>query len=104
MLEFLTDQQLFDLDSLHGGVYVHQTLQGPVYFKRPRRVEIEAALQKQKQGMTLIAMNDLCLRCVVSPSADDLKALFDKFPLLSDDLGTAILEVARGDESALAKK
>jgi len=104
VLEAITDQQLDALDSEHGGVYVQQTLQGPVYFKRPRRVEIDAALQKQKQGATLAAMADLCLRCVVHPSADEMRSLFDKFPLLSDDLGTAILAVARGDETALAKK
>jgi hypothetical protein len=104
MFEPISDEQLDELRGKHGSVYVHATPQGPVYFRCPTRAEIEAALEKQRQGLVLVAADQLALRCAVYPPGESLKPVFTRFPLLSDGLSTAVLEVAKGDEAALAKK
>jgi hypothetical protein len=104
VIDSLSPDKLSELEAKHGDLYLADTPQGPMYFRRPKRPEVMAAHAQQKKGQSLYAGEEIALRCVVYPEADALKELFERFPLLSDTVGAAILTVAQGDESARVGK
>ncbi len=104
MFEQITEKDYDRLTNEHGDLFVTETLQGEIYTRRAKRAEIDRAKVKSDKGQAILATDELAISCAVWPEKAKLRAAFDKFPLLSEDVASTIILVAKGDERQLAKK
>ena len=101
----IAKEQILKVKQENPGAEVYQLSAGPhAILVRSPSDAIWAAFQDAKEKGGTRALKQLVLDCVLHPSADEVRSIFEKKPALANTWGVKLMDIAGLEEEAQVKK
>lgn len=100
------DAKIAQLKAEHGAVVVIDTRFGKLVFKPPHHADFERFIDRisSDKNSKIAAARELCQMCVVHPSLDEARVIFQRLPAIPPTIVVALGEIAGNDIEAVVQK